>query len=79
MKKPTFTKTQTVKAIPEHENGRDAKAVCRELEITTAAFYKWRQRYGGFSVSKLRLVKELEEVNSRLKRIYASLSCLPGT
>ena len=47
MKRSRFTETQIVKAIQEHENGRDAKDICRELGITTVSFYKWRQRYGG--------------------------------
>jgi putative transposase len=38
MKKTKFTETQIVKAIKEHENGRDAKEICRELGITTVAF-----------------------------------------
>jgi putative transposase len=42
MKKTKFTKTQIVKAIKEHENGRDAKYFCHKQGITTAAFYKWR-------------------------------------
>jgi putative transposase len=74
MKKTQFTETQIVKAIQEHEGGRDAKELCRELGITTAAFYKWRQRYGGLDVSELKRVKELEDENSRLKRMYANLS-----
>jgi putative transposase len=37
------------------------------LGITTAAFYKWRQRYGGMEVNELKRVKELEAENSRLK------------
>lgn len=76
MKKTRFTETQIVKAIQEHENGRDAKDLCRELGITTAAFYKWRQRYGGLEVSELKRVKELEDENNRLKRMYANLSLL---
>ena len=63
MKKTKFTETQIVKAIKEHENGRDAKEICRELGITTAAFYKWRQRYGGMEVNELKRVKELEAEN----------------
>jgi putative transposase len=74
MKRTRFTEAQIVKAIKEHENGRDAKDLCRELEITTAAFYKWRQRYGGMEVNELKRVKELEAENSRLKRMYAELS-----
>ena len=74
MKKSRFTETQIVKAIQEHENGKDAKDICRELGITTASFYKWRQRYGGMDVNELKRVKELEEENSRLKRMYANLA-----
>ncbi len=74
MKKTRFTEAQIVKAIKEHENGRDAKDLCRELGITTAAFYKWRQRYGGMELNELKRVKELEQENARLKRMYAELS-----
>ena len=74
--KTRFTETQIVKAIQEHENGRDAKEICRELNITTAAFYKWRQRYGGMEVNELKKYKELETENSKLKKMYAELSLL---
>lgn len=74
MKKTRFTETQIVKAIQEHEGGRDAKDLCREMGISTAAFYKWRQRYGGLDVIELKRLKELEDENSRLKRMYANLS-----
>jgi putative transposase len=74
MKKSRFTETQIVKAIKEHEQGKDAKDICRELSITTASFYKWRQRYGGMDVNELKRVKELEDENNRLKRMYANLS-----
>lgn len=74
MKKTRFTETQIVKAIKEHENGRDAKEICRELQITTAAFYKWRQRYGGMEVNELKKVKDLELENARLKKMFAELS-----
>jgi putative transposase len=63
-----------VKAIKEHDGGKDAKEICRELGISTASFYKWRQRYGGMEVSELKRVKDLEAENSRLKRMYAELS-----
>jgi putative transposase len=74
MKKTRFTETQIVQAIQEHEGGRKAEDICRDIGITTAAFYKWRQRYGGLDVSELKRVKELEDENSRLKRMYANLS-----
>ena len=74
MKKTKFTETQIVKAIQEHESGRKAEDLCRELGITTAAFYKWRQRYGGMEASDVKKLKEIQEENARLKRMYADLS-----
>lgn len=76
MKKTRFTETQIVKAIKEHESGRNVHDLCRDLGISTAAFYKWRQRYGGLEVKELKRLKELEEENSRLKKMYANLSLL---
>lgn len=63
-----------VKAIKDHENGRKAEEICRELGISTVTFYKWRQKYGGMEVADLKKMKELEEENSKLKRMYANLS-----
>mgnify|MGYP006150659031 FL=1 len=74
MKKSRFTETKIVKAIKEHEAGRKAEDICRELGITTASFYKWRQRFGGMEASDVKKMKDLEEENARLKKMYANLS-----
>lgn len=74
MKKSKYTETQIVKVIKEHESGRKAEDICMELGITTASFYKWRQRYGGLEVNEVRKMKELQEENARLKRMFADLS-----
>lgn len=74
MKKSQFTEVQIVNAIKAHESGRKAEDICRELSVTPAAFYKWRQRYGGMESSDLKKLKDLEEENSRLKRMFANLS-----
>lgn len=74
MKKSKFTESQIVKAIQEHEAGRKAEDICRELGITTASFYKWRQRFGGMEASEVKKMKELQEENARLKKMFADLS-----
>jgi putative transposase len=48
--------------------------ICRELAINHNTFYNWKKKYGGMEVSELKRVRELEEENSRLKRMYANLS-----
>jgi putative transposase len=74
MKKSRFTETQIVKAIKAHESGRKAEDICRELGVSTVSFYKWKQRYGGMEASDVKRLKELEEENARLKKMYANLS-----
>ncbi len=44
--------------------------LCRERGISTATFYKWRSKYGGMDVSLMTRMKELEEKNQRLKKLY---------
>ena len=74
MKKSKFTEVQIVNALKEHENGRKAEEISRELGITPASFYKWRERYGGMEASDLKRLKDLQEENSKLKRMFADLS-----
>ena len=44
--------------------------ISRDLGISTATFYKWRAKYGGMDVSMIARMKELEEENRRLKKMY---------
>jgi putative transposase len=74
MKRSKFTEAQIVKALKEHENGRKVEEIAREMGITPASFYKWKERYGGMEASDLKRLKELQEENSKLKRMFADLS-----
>jgi len=44
--------------------------ICWVLGISTATFYKWRAKYGGMDVSMMSRMKELEDENRRLKKMY---------
>lgn len=74
MKKSTFTPTQIAGILKEFDNGKSAEEITREHGVSKASLYKWRQRYGGMEASELKRIKELEEENSRLKRMYANLA-----
>jgi putative transposase len=39
--------------------------------MSTASFYKWRSKFGGMDASLMARMKELEEENKRLKKMYA--------
>ena len=71
MKKSKFTESQIIKALKENEAGRTVEEISRELGINKGTFYNWRKKYGGMEVSHLKRLKELEEENRKLKRMYA--------
>jgi putative transposase len=74
MKKSKFTPTQIAKILKEFELGKDAETLSREYGVSKATFYKWRQRYGCMEASELKRIKQLEEENTKLKRMYADLA-----
>lgn len=45
--------------------------LCREHGISTTTFYKWRSKFGGMDASLMARLKELEDENRRLKKMYA--------
>jgi len=74
MRKSRISESQIEKSIKENESGRKTEDICRELEISRATFYKWERRYGGMEASDVKRLKELEEENARLKKMFADLS-----
>jgi len=70
MKKSKFTDSQIIDALKRAEAGLAVPALCRELGISSATFYKWRTKYGGMDVSLMARMKELEAENARLRRMY---------
>ncbi len=74
MKRSKFSHTQIASILKEFDLGKSAEEIYREHGVSKASLYKWRQRYGGMEASELKKVKELEEENARLKRMYANLA-----
>ena len=71
MKKSRFTDSQILAVLKQAEAGVAVPALCREHGISTATFYKWRSKFGGMDASLMARIKELEEVNRPLKKMYA--------
>jgi putative transposase len=74
MKKSKFTTTQIASILKEFDNGKTSEEITREHGVSKASLYKWRQRYGGLEATELKRIKELEDENARLKRMYANLA-----
>lgn len=74
MKKTRFTEAQIVSILHQQEVGKSVKDISREHGISDATFYNWKAKYGGMQVSDVKRMKDMEEENSRLKRIVANLT-----
>lgn len=75
MKKSIFSDSQILSILKQAESGIKVPDLCREHNISSATFYKWRSKYGGMDVSMMKRLKELEDENRRLKKMYAE-ECL---
>lgn len=71
MKKSRFSDNQIMAILKQAEAGVPAPELCREHGMSNAMFYKWRSKYGGIDVSMISRLKELEEENRQLKKMYA--------
>lgn len=70
MKKSKFSDSQIMAALKQGEAGLPVPQICRELGISSATFYKWRAKYGGMDASLMARMKELEEENRGLRKLY---------
>ena len=52
MKKSRFTESQIIKAVMDHDSGRDVNELRRELGIHRGTFYLWKKKYGGMEVQR---------------------------
>ncbi len=43
MKKSRFTEEQIIRAIKRQEAGEKTEAICRDIGISPATFYKWKK------------------------------------
>ena len=52
--KKRFTEEQIAYALKRHETGMPTKDICREMGVSEASFYKWKQKYAGMGITELR-------------------------
>ena len=52
-------------------NGTTIAQVCKQIGVTDQTYYKWRREYGGLKTNQAKRFKELEQENTRLKKLLA--------
>jgi putative transposase len=74
MKKTRFTETQIVSILKEVDAGLKVEDICRKHGISNATYYNWKSKYGGMEASDVKKLRDLQEENGQLKKIFANLS-----
>lgn len=70
--KKRYTEAQIIGFLREADAGIPLKELCRTHGFSQASYYGWKAKFGGMSVSEAARLKELEQENSKLKRLLAN-------
>ena len=73
MRKSRFTDAQIIGMLKEQEAGFPTAELCRKHGLSPATFYKMKAKYGGMDLSDAKRLKQLEDENSKLKRLVADV------
>jgi putative transposase len=71
MKGKRFTQEQIFSILKEHETGAKVPDLVRKHSVSEQSIYRWKSKYGGMEVSEAKRLRELEQENSRLKKLLA--------
>jgi putative transposase len=48
--------------------------ICRKAGISEATYFNWKRKYDGLPPTEMRRLKQLEDENSKLRKVVADLS-----
>ena len=74
MKASNFTDAQKAFIIKQGEDGTPVAEICRKAGISQATYFNWKKKYAGLLPTEMKRLKQLEDENTRLKKIVADLT-----
>jgi transposase-like protein len=78
MVRKSYTPEQILNKLREAEillnQGNTLAVVWKKIGVSYCTYYRWRKEYGGMRIEQAKRLKELEQENSRLKKLVADLS-----
>jgi transposase-like protein len=73
-RRPAWRRSVTVRKRSSANQGKKVIDVIKALGVTDVTYYRWRQEFGGMSVSQAKRLKELEKENERLRKAVSELT-----
>lgn len=74
MRKSRYTESQRLAILAKQDAGQSVESICREYQISPATFYKWKKEIAIEQDEDKRRLRQLEQENTRLKKMFAELS-----
>ena len=71
MKRKNYPEEKIIAILKEHEAGASVPDLSRRHGIAENTIYRWNSKYGGMEVSEAKRLRELEQENSKLKKLLA--------
>jgi putative transposase len=71
MRQSRFTDSQILGILKQNEQGTSVADLCREHGMSSGLFYRWRAKFTGADTDMIKRIRDLEEENERLKKMYA--------
>lgn len=74
MKASQFSDAQKAFILKQGRDGILVADICRKAGISQATYFNWKKKYDGLLPDEMRRLKQLEDENSKLKKLVADLS-----
>ena len=74
MKRKGFSVEQIVAVLKQAELGMPVAELTCQVGISEQTFYRWKKVYSGLESDQLRVLKQLQDENAKLKRVVAELT-----
>ena len=74
MKASKFTDAQKAFILKLGGDGHPVAEICRKAGISEATYFNWKKKYDGLLPDEMRRLKQLEDENTKLKKLVADLS-----
>ena len=74
MKASQFSDAQKAFILKQGQDGVPVAEICRKAGISQATYFNWKKKYDGLLPSEMKRLKQLEDENTRLRKIVADLT-----
>ena len=74
MKASRFSEAQKAFILKQGKDGVPVAELCRKAGISPATYFNWKKKYDGLLPTEMRRLRQLEDENTRLRKVVADLS-----